>query len=135
MTSEDALPVTKPDAIEWNDAIIKVQDNLSLYTKLRGGRANSSPLVLKSRRARISKKERVALPSLMTMVPTIVASSVGAGWTPSRLGLSDPAQNDPSRSSAALWEGKIQLHPDTRPDDPAYQRWGPKQASAQVGSV
>ena len=60
MASEDALPVTKPDAIEWNDAIIKVQDNLSLYTKLRGGRANSSPLVLKSRRARIPKKERVA---------------------------------------------------------------------------
>ena len=63
----------------------------------------------------------------MTMVPTLIASSVGAGWTPSRAGLSDPAQNDPSKSSAALWEGKIQLHPDTKHDDPAYRRWGPKQ--------
>jgi len=62
----------------------------------------------------------------MTMVPTLIASSVGAGWTQGA-GLSDPAQNDPSKSSAALWEGKIQLHPDTRPDDPAYQRWGPRQ--------
>ena len=71
----------------------------------------------------------------MTMVPTLIASSVGAGWTPSRTGLSDPAQNDPSKSSAALWEGKIQLHPDTAHDDPAYQRWGPKnhgESSVQV---
>lgn len=38
-------------------------------------------------------------------VPTLV-SSVGAGLTLSWLGLSDPAQGDPSRPSAALWEGK-----------------------------
>ena len=31
---------------------------------------------------------------------------------------------DPSRSSAALWEGKLQLHPDTPKDDPAYKKWG-----------
>ena len=55
----------------------------------------------------------------------LIASSVSVGWTPSRADLSDPAQNDPSKSSAALWEGRIQLHPDTKPDDPAYQRWGP----------
>ena len=42
----------------------------------------------------------------MTMVPTPVASSVSAGWTRSRFGLSDPAQNNPSRSSAALWKGR-----------------------------
>jgi Ca2+-transporting ATPase len=56
----------------------------------------------------------------MMIVPTLVASSVGAGWTPSKLGLSDPTQNNPSRSSADLWEGKIQLHPDMKPDKPAY---------------
>ena len=71
----------------------------------------------------------------MTMVPTLVASSVGAGWTTSQLGLSDPAQNDPSRSSAALWEGKIQIHPDTKSDDLAYQLWGPKQHREAPGQV
>lgn len=61
----------------------------------------------------------------MTMVPTLVATSIGAGWAPqSPGGLSDPARFDPSKSSAALWEGKIQIHPDTKPDDPAMKRWG-----------
>lgn len=61
MTAEDVLPTTKPEAVEWNDAIIKVQDNLSLYSKLRGGRASTSPFVLKSKRRKIPKGERVAL--------------------------------------------------------------------------
>lgn len=63
----------------------------------------------------------------MAMLPTIVASTVGAGWTPNpnqNGSLSDPAGTDPSRSSAALWEGKLQLHPDTAKDDPAYKKWG-----------
>ena len=65
-------------------------------------------------------------PSLMTMVPTLIASSIGAGWAPqSPSGLSHPASFDPSRSSAALWEGKIQIHPDTKADDPVMKRWGP----------
>ena len=62
----------------------------------------------------------------MTMVPTLVATSIGAGWAPqSPTGLSNPASFDPSKSSAALWEGKIQIHPDTKPDDPVMNRWGP----------
>ena len=60
----------------------------------------------------------------MTMVPTIVASSIGAGWAPQFGSLSDPTSTDPSRSSAALWEGKVQLHPDTPKNDPAYKKWG-----------
>jgi Ca2+-transporting ATPase len=62
--------------------------------------------------------------SLMAMVPSLIASSVGAGWAPRTEGLSDPAQADPSKSSAALWEGKLQFHPDTDPNDLAYRRWG-----------
>ena len=62
----------------------------------------------------------------MTIVPTPIVSSASAGWTPSHVGLSDPAQNDPSKSSTALWEGMVQLHPDTRPDDPAHQKWSPR---------
>lgn len=56
---------------------------------------------------------------MMLMVPSLVATSVGAGWAPKSEGLSDPAQADPSKSSAALWEGKLQIHPDTKQDDPA----------------
>jgi len=59
----------------------------------------------------------------MAMVPSLVASSIGAGWAPQKSGLSDPAHFDPSKSSAALWEGKIQIHPDTKADDP-IRRWG-----------
>lgn len=59
------------------------------------------------------------------MVPTLIASSVGAGWSPHPGSLSDPSNVDPSRSSSALMEGKIQIHPDTSPDDDIYKKWGP----------
>lgn len=59
---------------------------------------------------------------MMTMIPTLIAGSVATGVSPGSL--SDPAHTDPSKSSAALWEGKVQLHPDTPQDDPAYKRFG-----------
>jgi len=121
----EVLPTTRPDS-EWNSAITLVRDNLGTFANLRGGRVRSSSFVIKSRSARLSQEEdRVPLPSLMTMVPMLVASSIGAGWAPQSGSLSDPAHSDPSKSSAALWEGKIQIHPDTKPDDPAYKHWGP----------
>jgi len=120
----EVLPTTRPDG-EWNFAINRVRDNLGMFSNVRGGRVRSSSFVIKSRSARL-QDGRPNLPSLMTMVPTLVASSIGAGWAPQpqRGSLSDPAHADPSISSAALWEGKIQFHPDTKPDDPAYRRWG-----------
>jgi Ca2+-transporting ATPase len=62
----------------------------------------------------------------MAMVPTLVASTVGAGWQPAPQSgsLHDPAQRDPSKSTAALWQQKIEVHPDTKQDDFAYQKWG-----------
>lgn len=59
----------------------------------------------------------------MAMVPTLVASSIGVGWAPDGQAgaLRDPAQTDPSKSSTALWEGQVQLHPETNRDDPAYK--------------
>jgi Ca2+-transporting ATPase len=62
-------------------------------------------------------------PSLMAMVPTLVVSSVGAGWAPQPGKLEDPAGTDPSKSSSALWRGQIQIHPDTKSDD-AVHKWG-----------
>jgi len=120
----EVLPTTRPNG-EWNFAINRVRDNLGMFANVRGGRVRSSSFVIKSRSARLEDgPERPTLPSLMTMVPTLVASSIGAGWAPQPGSLSDPAHTDPSRSSAALWEGKIQIHPDTKPDDPAYRLWG-----------
>ncbi|KAI0368013.1 calcium-translocating P-type ATPase [Pilatotrama ljubarskyi] len=124
LPNPEVLPTTRPEA-EWNSAIQLVRDNLNTFSHVRGGRMRASSYVGKSRNARIAPEARVALPSIMTMVPTLIASSIGAGWAPqSPSGLSNPAQFDPSKSSAALWEGKIQIHPETKPDDPIMQRWG-----------
>jgi len=129
LPNPEILPTTRPDG-EWNFAINRVRDNLGVFANVRGGRVRSSSFVIKSRSSRLQEEgpERATLPSLMTMVPTLVASSIGAGWAPQLGSLSDPTHTDPSRSSAALWEGKIQIHPDTKTDDPAYRRWGPKPA-------
>jgi len=62
----------------------------------------------------------------MVMVPTLVTSSIGVGWARSLGGLLSPAQDDASEPSTVSGEGGIQIHPDTRPEDPAYQMWGPK---------
>ncbi|KAF9223507.1 Ca-transporting ATPase [Gyrodon lividus] len=124
LPSPQDLPTIKPDA-EWNLAIELVRDNLATFANLRGGRLRSSSFVGKSRSARLHEERRVPLPSIMTMVPTLIASSIGAGWAPQSHGsLSDPARFDPSKSSAALWDGKFQIHPDTKSDDPILQKWG-----------
>jgi Ca2+-transporting ATPase len=130
LPNPEVLPTIKPNSSgeEWNSAINRVRDNLGLFSNVRGGRVRSSSFVIKSRSARLRDEgERTTLPSLMAMVPTLVASSIGAGWMPQPGNFADPASQDPSKSSAALWEGKIQIHPDTKPDDLAYKRWGPPQ--------
>ncbi|KAH8100992.1 calcium-translocating P-type ATPase [Cristinia sonorae] len=122
---KEVLP-TAAHETEWNSAIELVRDNLGTFANVRGARMRASSFVGKSRKAPVPEPEtRVATSSLLTMVPTLVASSIGAGWAPQSPGaLSDPSNHDPSKSSAALWEGKIQIHPDTKSDDPAYTKWG-----------
>lgn len=131
------LPTERPNAGaegQWNPAINLLSETLNTFSNIRGGRARASSFVVKSRSARL-EEAGVRLPSIMAMVPTIVASSVGAGWAPTHDGngsLSDPAGSDPSRSSAALWEGKVQLHPETAKDDIAYKKWGANLAPVDV---
>ena len=36
---------------------------------------------------------------------------------------SDPANTQPSRSSVALWDGRIQVHPGTDKGDRLYRRY------------
>ncbi|KAF9000698.1 calcium-translocating P-type ATPase [Cyathus striatus] len=124
---KEVLPTTKPDTEGWGGAITLVRDNLSTFANVRGGRLRASSFVVKSRSARLKDEEKTSLPlhSVLTMAPTLMASAVAAGQAYGQAGsLSDPAHADPSRSSAALWEGKVQLHPGTSPEDPAYQRFG-----------
>jgi P-type Ca2+ transporter type 2C len=61
----------------------------------------------------------------MAMLPAAVAASVGTDWK-SPGSLSDPADSDPSKSSTALWDGNLQVHPDTKPDDPIFSLLGVK---------
>lgn len=124
---------------QYNPALSKVKDNLSTYANIRGGRLRASSIVAKSRSARLREAD-IQLPSLLTMVPTVIAGTVGAGahWVnqTNPMALSDPASQDPSRSTAELFAGKVQLHPDTDPNDPLYNRFGldppSKESSARL---
>lgn len=121
----DALPVESPVSEEknWNEAITRTIDNLSTYTTIRGARLRGSNMVLKSRSAQL-KKKGIQPTSLLAMIPTLIATSVGAGWQPTSTDLANPAGHDPSASSAALNSGKIQIHPDTSREDPLWARFG-----------
>jgi len=83
--------------------------------------------VAKSRSAQLREAD-IQLPSLLAMIPTLIAGTVGAGahWVSdtNALGLSNPASQDPSRSTVELFAGKVHLHPETDPNDPMYARFG-----------
>ncbi|KAG0026941.1 hypothetical protein BGZ81_005997 [Podila clonocystis] len=59
------------DGLVWNSAITKVRSELSVFKALRGGRLSSDS----------NGQERHALHA-GAMVPSLVATSVGAGWMP-----------------------------------------------------
>ncbi|KAG8942038.1 hypothetical protein FRC04_003886 [Tulasnella sp. 424] len=126
MRDSDILPIESPESQEdkeWNlSAIQTVKDNLAVFSQLRGGRARASSFVRRSRTAQL-QEAGVTAPSLLTMIPTLMMTSVGGGWKQGGP-LSDPAANDPSRSSAALFAGKVQLHPETPHDDPFWRKFG-----------
>ncbi|EGG04963.1 uncharacterized protein MELLADRAFT_48992 [Melampsora larici-populina 98AG31] len=113
----------------WNPAIDQVRDNLATFGQIRGGRVRSSSLVKKSRHS-MMKEKGIHTGELMTMVPTLVVTSIGAGWHPypskqrsrtssqrRRSDLADPNSIDPSVSDSNLWIQKVEIHPDTDPND------------------
>ncbi|KXN93300.1 Calcium-transporting ATPase 2 [Leucoagaricus sp. SymC.cos] len=119
------LPATRPDKETWNDAISLVADNLRVFGNIRGGRMRASSSVGKSRFTRLSsEQEKLPVLSMMMMTPALTAGAVVSGTCVPSNSLSDPTHIDPSRSSTALWEGKIQFHPDTQKDDPAFIQFG-----------
>ncbi|KLT44250.1 calcium-translocating P-type ATPase [Cutaneotrichosporon oleaginosum] len=135
----DKLPIVKPDEDEdeddikdafiYNPALEKVKDNLSTYGRFRGGRLNGSSIVQRARRSALRKAD-IQLPSLLTMVPTLVGGSVGAGgtWVSRTAGhpsaLANPTAHEASQSTTELYAGRVQLHPDTDPNDPLYAKFG-----------
>ncbi|KAF8623703.1 hypothetical protein AX17_007401 [Amanita inopinata Kibby_2008] len=120
------LPTHDSEPDGWNHAISLVRDNLRIFSSVRGGRLRSSSFVAKSRLARIHPEvtqQTLKTSSILTMAPTLMAGAIAGGqYYVKRGDLSDPAHSDPSKSSAALFNGKAQIHPDTPHDDPAYQR-------------
>ncbi|KAI9463227.1 calcium-translocating P-type ATPase [Lactarius psammicola] len=118
----------KPETLSqaFSFAVDQVRDNLGTFAKLRGGRMRGSSFVRKSRSAFPDSNGPRLVPGLLAMVPSLVASHIVApDWQPRTGGsLSDPAGFDPSRSSAALWENKFEVHPDTPRDDPVYRLLG-----------
>ncbi|KAF6754524.1 calcium-transporting ATPase [Ephemerocybe angulata] len=126
----EVLPTAAPSEREgWGGALALVQDNLSTFAGIRGARLRSSSFVNKSRNARINAGGETPIASIMTMAPTMVmaAAVAGATYRQPAGSLSDPAHHDPSKSSYALWEGKLQIHPDTPHDDPVYKKYSGKQ--------
>ena len=136
----DQLPVVNPEAEEGrydiNPALTKVKDGLYMYG-FRGGRVRASSMIGKSRTSH-AKHQDIRLPSLLAMVPTVVAGTVGAGgnWMTQHnaLGLQNPAAHDPSRSTAELAAGKIQVHPATDPDDPLAAKYGVRPSGVPSGN-
>ncbi|KAG0047246.1 hypothetical protein BGZ83_007676, partial [Gryganskiella cystojenkinii] len=61
------------DGLVWNSAITKVRSELSVFKSIRGGRLSTE-----------SERERHVLHA-GAMVPSLVATSVGAGWQPNRV--------------------------------------------------
>ncbi|KAG0300340.1 hypothetical protein BGZ98_009257 [Dissophora globulifera] len=64
---------TSRDGLVWNSAITKVRSELQVFKALRGGRLSAQ------------HRDRHALHA-GAMVPSLVATSVGAGWAPKSMG-------------------------------------------------
>jgi Ca2+-transporting ATPase len=116
----DVLPTTQQQ-MEWSPAVDQVRDGLRTFGGLRGGRLRASSYVAKTRVANVQTDAAHQVPALLTMIPSMVVSGVTTNWKLQPGSLSDPASADPSKSSAALWEGKMEVHPDTNADDDAFK--------------
>ncbi|KAF9910920.1 hypothetical protein EC991_005094 [Linnemannia zychae] len=81
------------DGLVWNSAISKVRSELSVFKSIRGGRLSG-------------ESERHVLHA-GAMVPSLVATSVGAGWAPrpSPLSHTDLSASSPRSSMAASRQG------------------------------
>ncbi|PLW48503.1 hypothetical protein PCASD_04243 [Puccinia coronata f. sp. avenae] len=123
---DEDRPEPENESNKWNPAIDRVRDNLALFSQIRGGRMRSSSFVKRSRQF-LLKEKGIHAGALMTMVPTLVVTSIGAGWQPQKneeLSLADPASGNPTASTTRLWCDQVEVHPDTDVHDPVYIKMG-----------
>ncbi len=73
--------------------------------------------------------------SIMTMVPTLVVTSIGAGWAPAAGSLSDPTHSDPSRSLVCAVGGEDADPPGDVEGRPDIQEMGRTTAVSRSGSA
>ena len=68
------------DKVVWNDAITSVRSQLIVFKSLRGGRVKASSLY----HGRLHSDGKSAF-AAAAVVPSLVATSVGAGWVPTKV--------------------------------------------------
>ncbi|KAH9446314.1 hypothetical protein Pst134EA_030235 [Puccinia striiformis f. sp. tritici] len=81
------------------------------------------------------KEKGIHTGALMMMVPTLVVTSIGAGWQPRRntdVSLADPASGNPTASTTRLWCDQVEVHPDTDVDNPVYVKMGASRHKPKV---
>ncbi|TFK75096.1 calcium-translocating P-type ATPase [Pluteus cervinus] len=125
-SGDPILPTENPSSEGWFGAVNMVNDSLQTYSKLRGGRLRSTSIVSKARLSKPKKNDQSSIPvtSMFAMVPTMLMGTFIKPEEYNKQGLSDPTRADPSVSSTALWAGRVQFHPDTPHDDPAFIKFG-----------
>jgi len=111
---QPVLPTENPNPGEWAANVAIVNDNLQTYSRLRGGRLRASSFVTKSRTA---QTQNLPVTQLLAMGPTMM---MGTFIKPEAY---KDSGGDPSTLPNPLWAGKVQFHPDTPHDNPAYQRF------------
>ncbi|KAI9449867.1 calcium-translocating P-type ATPase [Lactarius psammicola] len=109
----EVLPTTRSDAEPGcSFAVDQVCNSLDTFSKLRGGCMCGSSFV---------RNRHPGCPDPYGPRPVHGPLAMVPDWRPRTSGsLSDPVGFDPSRSSAALLENKVEVHPDTPRDDPVY---------------
>lgn len=146
---DDDQTLHSEDDFHYNAAFTRVKDSLETFSRLRGGRSRASGVVQKSRFPQKQKRkslkrlynpdtympERMRSNSvsrklekaefdhqaMLTMLPTLIAGTVGAGagWiapSPTKAGAEPVEPFD--------WKSKIIVHPETPADDPIWEKLG-----------
>lgn len=118
LTPEDDEEKQAP--VDWDEpAIGQLAEKLNTFARIRGGRSRVAFLG-KTRSKRLRDAD-VHAGNLLALVPGLIGAGIVGNWHPTNppeASRSAPAMGDPSISSWQLFEGgKIQIHPQTAPND------------------
>lgn len=122
------------EKLDWDQpAIGQLAEKLNTFARIRGGRSRVA-FIGKTRSKRM-KEADVHAGNLMALVPGLIGAGIVGNWKPTNppeASRSSPASGDPSLSSWQLFEGgKIQIHPQTAPNDTFLDTISKKEYSAR----